>query len=96
MIAKTQPLCTGAKSNLGDRVRGEVESKGDTVDLSPSKLHIPTWRNLSFIAVLIKEGKGCRYKGGPVNNSVALAQEPASRDIQNNTFQLFYRNQASQ
>ena len=57
MMPKTQPLCTGAKSNLGDRVQGEVESKGDTVDLSPSKLHIPTWRNLSFIAVV--QGCGC-------------------------------------
>lgn len=57
LMPKTQPLCTGAKSNLGDRVQGEVESKGDTVDLSPSKLHIPTWRNLSFIAVV--QGCGC-------------------------------------
>ena len=46
VMLKTQPLCTKAKSNLGDKVLGEVEknsfialpSKGDHSGLMPSKL----------------------------------------------------------
>ena len=50
-VAETQPLCTGAKLNLGDRVCGVVEKnsfialpgKGRHRGLMPSKLCVPTW-----------------------------------------------------
>ena len=50
MMLKTQPLCTGAQSNLGDRVLGEVEKnsfiaftgKGGQSGLLPQKLCVPT------------------------------------------------------
>ena len=48
--AKAWSLCTGAESNLGDRVLGEVEKysfiaspgKGGQSGLMPSKLRVPT------------------------------------------------------
>ena len=49
-MPKTQPLCTGAESNLRNRVLGEVENsfvalpvKGGHSRLIFSKLCIPTW-----------------------------------------------------
>ena len=49
MMLKTRPLCTGAESNLGDRVLGEVEKKsfialpgkGGHSGLVPSKTVCP-------------------------------------------------------
>ena len=66
-MLKTQPLCTGAKSNLGDRALGEVEKnsfidlpgKGGYSRLMPSKLCVPTQEDLvrSFTAMV--QGWGC-------------------------------------
>ena len=49
-MLKTRPLCTGAESNLRDRVLGEVEkksflvlpSKGEHSGLMSQKLYDPT------------------------------------------------------
>ena len=67
LMPKTQPLCTGAESNLRDRVLGEVEKKsfialpgkGGTAGLCPEKLFVPTQEDLvrSFIAMV--QGWGC-------------------------------------
>ena len=51
-MPKTQPLCTGAKSNLGDNVLGEIgknrfialPGKGGHSRLMPLKLCVPTGR----------------------------------------------------
>ena len=61
-MPKTQPLFTGAESNLGDRVLGEVEKnsfialpgKGGHSGVMPSKLCVPTGEDLvrSFIAIV--------------------------------------------
>ena len=59
-MQKTQPLCTSAKLNFGDRVLGDEEKNNYCFTrqeghsgLVPSKLCIPTWEVLvrSFIAV---------------------------------------------
>ena len=59
---KAWSLCAGAKSNLKDRVLGEVEKnsfialpdKGGHSGLVPSKLCVPTQESLmrSFIAIV--------------------------------------------
>ena len=68
VMPKTQPLCTGAELNLGDRVLGEVEKnsfivlpgKGGNSGLMPSKLCVPTQGDLvrNFIAMV--QGWGCQ------------------------------------
>ena len=74
VIAKTQPLCTGAKSNLRDRALGEVEKnnfialpgKGGHNGLVPSKTVCPNlgglceefYSNDSRAGLLIRN-RGC-------------------------------------
>ena len=62
LIMRAWSLCTGAKSNLRDRVLGEVEKnsfialpgKGGHSGLVPSELFVPTQESLmrSFIAIV--------------------------------------------
>ena len=63
LMLKTRPLCTGAESNLRDRVLGEVEKNsfialpgkgGHGWALCPQKLCVPILEDLvrSFIAVV--------------------------------------------
>ena len=61
LMPKTHPLHTDAKSNLRDRVLGEVENsfialsgKGDTVGF------VPIQEDLVRIFIAIVQGLGCR------------------------------------
>ena len=83
MMSKTRPLCTGATSNLGDRVLGEVEKKsfialpgrGGHSRLMPSKTVCPNpggfgeefYSNGSRVGLLIR----IRVCAGPASFNLA-------------------------
>ena len=66
-MPKTWPLFTGAKSNLRDRVLGEVEKnsffalpgKGGYSGLMPLKNCVPTREDLVRSLIAIVQGQGC-------------------------------------
>ena len=69
-MSKTPPLCTTAKSNLGDRVLGEAEKKsfivfpgkGRQCGLMPLKCYVPTWGNLMKNCIAMVQGTGLLIK----------------------------------
>ena len=67
LMPKTWPLCTGAKSNLRDRVLGEVEKnrfialtgKGEHSGLMPSKTVCPNLGDLVRSFIVLVQRWGC-------------------------------------